>query len=93
MGLGQKMMKKPDRQEPVQSESESNQSHRRIDWAERTHDSVTRGLLAEDTRYFMHQSVSTPCLSVITKAEGAYIEDAKGRRYLDFHENKMYYIG
>jgi len=93
MGVGQKMMKKPDRQEPVQSESESNQSHRRIDWAERTHDSVTRGLLAEDTRYFMHQSVSTPCLSVITKAEGAYIEDAKGRRYLDFHGNNVHHIG
>jgi 4-aminobutyrate aminotransferase len=86
-------MKKPDRLEPSQSESESNKSRRRTDWAARTHDAVTRDLLAEDTRYFMHQESSTPCLSVVTQAEGAYIEDAKGRRYLDFHGNNVHHIG
>ena len=86
-------MKKPDRLEPTQSESESNKSLRRTDWAARTHDAVTRELLANDTRYFMHQEISTPCLSVVTQAEGAYIEDAKGRRYLDFHGNNVHHIG
>jgi 4-aminobutyrate aminotransferase len=49
--------------------------------------------LAEDADLFLHQSVSTPCLSVITKAEGPWIEDAEGRRYLDFHGNNVHHIG
>ena len=86
-------MKKPDRLEPTQSESESNKSLRRTDWAARTHDAVTKYLLAEDARYFMKQESSTPCLSVVTQAEGAYIEDAKGRHHLDFHGNNAHHIG
>ena len=82
-------MKKSERLEPTQSESESNKSLRRTEWGARTHDAVTRDLLANDTRYFMHQESSTPCLSVVTQAEGAYIEDEKGRRYLDFHGNNV----
>ena len=78
---------------PSQSEGESNLSHRRADWAKRTHDAATNDLLAEDTRYFLHQSVSTPCLSAISKAEGAWIEDMQGRRYLDFHGNNVHHIG
>ena len=41
----------------------------------------------------MKQESSTPCLSVVTQAEGSYIEDAKGRRYLDFHGNNAHHIG
>ena len=75
-------MKKPDRLEPTQSESEINKSLRRTGWVARTHEAVTRDLLADDTRYFMHQEISTPCLSVVTQAEGAYIEEAKGRPWI-----------
>jgi len=78
---------------PLQSEGEINTSARRADWARRTHDAETRERLSEDARYFLHQSVSTPCLSEIVKAEGAYIEDRQGRRYLDFHGNNVHHIG
>jgi 4-aminobutyrate aminotransferase len=50
-------------------------------------------LLARDGRAFLHQSVSTPCLNVIAKAEGIWIEDTAGRRYMDFHGNNVHHIG
>ena len=52
-----------------------------------------RTLLAEDERYFLRQSVSTPCLNAIVKAEGIWIEDTAGRRYMDFHGNNVHHIG
>ena len=50
-------------------------------------------LLAEDEKYFLRQSVSTPCLNAIAKAEGIWIEDTAGRRYMDFHGNNVHHIG
>jgi 4-aminobutyrate aminotransferase len=78
---------------PAQSEGEINTSPRRIAWAEKTHNGATWALLDEDAKHFLHQSVSSPCLSVIAKAEGAYIEDMQGHRYLDFHGNNVHHIG
>lgn len=78
---------------PEQSEGERNSSARRTDWAARSHDARTLEKLREDERYFLRQSVSTPCLSAIARAEGAYIEDVGGRRYLDFHGNNVHHIG
>ena len=56
-------------------------------------DEATRALLAADERHFLRQSVSTPCLNAIAKAEGIYIEDVAGRRYMDFHGNNVHHIG
>ncbi len=78
---------------PAQSEGEVNTSERRCAWAARTHDADTQEMLDEDARLFLHQSVSSPCMSVIAKAEGAYVEDLQGRRYLDFHGNNVHHIG
>ena len=78
---------------PALAESEVNTTSRRKRWAERTHNKSTQHLLEEDARYFLRQSVSTPCLSTIARAEGAYIEDTQGRRYLDFHGNNVHHIG
>jgi 4-aminobutyrate aminotransferase len=50
-------------------------------------------LLAEDERYFLRQSVSTPCLNAIVKAEGIFIEDTGGRRMMDFHGNNVHHVG
>jgi len=47
----------------------------------------------EDARHFLHQSLSTPVLNVIAKAEGAWIEDLAGRRYLDMHGNGVHNTG
>jgi 4-aminobutyrate aminotransferase len=79
--------------EPAQSESDTNQSPERRAWAQRNLDSAARKLLAEDEQYFLRQSVSTPCLNAIVKAEGIFIEDTAGRRAMDFHGNNVHHIG
>ena len=78
---------------PAAGESEVNTSARRRAWGEANHDADTRRRLAEDARHFLHQSVSTPCLSTIARAEGACITDTQGRRYLDFHGNSAHHVG
>jgi len=78
---------------PAASESDTNQSANRVAWAARHVDPATRALLDDDARLFLHQSVSTPCLTGIRKAEGIWIEDTAGRRYMDFHGNNVHHIG
>lgn len=77
----------------AQSESDTNLSDRRAAWQAAALDEATRDLLAADARYFLRQSVSTPCLNAIAKAEGIWIEDVAGRRYMDFHGNNVHHIG
>jgi 4-aminobutyrate aminotransferase len=78
---------------PAPSESDTNLSPERRAWAERNVDAAARALLAEDERYFLRQSVSTPCLNAIVKADGLFIEDTTGRRLMDFHGNNVHHIG
>src|SRR5262249_28428256 len=47
---------------PPQFLDDSNQSAERKAWQARALDGTTRQLLAEDGRYFLAQSMSTPCL-------------------------------
>ena len=77
---------------PAESESDTNRTARRAAW-QRNLDAATRALIAEDARWFLRQSVSTPCLSAVVKAEGIWIEDAGGRRCMDFHGNNVHHIG
>src|SRR5690242_10350217 len=76
----------------AQSEGDTNLTARRVAWQARSIDAATRGALQEDERYFLRQSVSTPCLNVVARAEGIYIEDMGGRRYMDFHGNNVHHI-
>lgn len=78
---------------PLQSEGDINQSPRRALWQRAHLDEGTRALLARDRDAFLHQSVSTPCLNAIARAEGIWIEDTAGRRYMDFHGNNVHHIG
>src|SRR5215213_8162756 len=78
---------------PSESESDTNQSTQRRAWADKNFDAEAQTLLAEDEKYFLHQSVSTPCLNAVAKAEGIWIEDTAGRRYRDFHGNNVHHIG
>lgn len=78
---------------PPPGESEINTTSQRIAWQARYLDEEGRRLLDEDARYFLRQSVSTPCLAVIHRAEGCWIEDSAGRRYLDFHGNSVHHLG
>ena len=72
---------------------DSNQSAERRSWQARALDDATRSLLEEDSRYFLAQSLSTPCLNGIRAADGIYIEDMAGRRYMDFHGNNVHHVG
>lgn len=78
---------------PAQSESDTNATPARSDWRARHINDEARTLLDRDAKSFIHQSVSTPCLSAIRHAEGIYIEDLAGRRYMDFHGNNVHHIG
>ena len=78
---------------PTQSEGDTNLTSRRAEWQARSLDANARALLARDEAAFLHQSVSTPCLNTISKAEGIWIEDTAGRRYMDFHGNNVHHIG
>lgn len=78
---------------PAQSEGDTNLSPARRAWADRNLDPEAATLLADDERYFLRQSVSTPCLNAIVAARGLYIEDTAGRRYMDFHGNNVHHIG
>ena len=77
---------------PRPGESDTNDTPLRRDWA-RTLGPNSVAIVAEDARLFLHQSVSSPCLSAIRRAEGIWIEDADGRRYMDFHGNNAHHIG
>jgi 4-aminobutyrate aminotransferase len=78
---------------PGAGEGDVNHSPRRRDWQARNVDAQGSALLARDARAFLHQSVSTPCLAAIRKAEGIYVEDTAGRRYMDFHGNNVHHVG
>ncbi len=75
------------------SESDTNLTSRRAEWQARSLDARAKALLDADSKAFLHQSVSTPCLNAIVRAEGIWIEDTAGRRYMDFHGNNVHHIG
>ena len=77
----------------VHTEGESNNSAARGAWSAKLKDAETRELLDRDAAAFLHQSLSSPCVSAIARAEGIWIEDAAGRRYMDFHGNSVHHIG
>ena len=76
----------------IPEEGDSNRSPRRKGWLDGL-DGPTRELVRRDADAFLHQSVSTPCLSAIRKAEGIWIEDTQGRRLMDFHGNSVHHVG
>ncbi len=74
-------------------EGDVNLSPRRAAWQRAHLDARTRALLAEDSAVFLHQSLSTPCFNALVRAEGPWIEDVQGRRYLDFHGTSVHHVG
>ena len=79
--------------EPDRSEGDINLGDRRTAWQAQHIDPATRALLDEDARWFLHQSMSTPCLNALDGAQGAWLTDTAGRRILDFHGNSLHQIG
>ncbi|UCF94456.1 MAG: aspartate aminotransferase family protein [Desulfobacterales bacterium] len=75
------------------SEGDINISPQRQQWQQKHIDAASRALLADDARYFLKQSLSTPCLNTMRACDGIYIEDLQGRRYMDFHGNNVHQVG
>ncbi len=80
-------------QVPQGAEGDVNSSPCRAEWQARHINSEARSILDRDQQYFLRQSVSTPCLNTIRKAEGIWIEDHNGKRFMDFHGNNVHHIG
>ena len=76
-----------------QSEGDVNLSPRRSAWTKKNIDENTSKILAEDERYFLHQSLSTPCLNAISESKGIYLKDMQGRQIMDFHGNSVHQVG
>ena len=66
---------------------------RRRTWQSHHLGAENRAIVEQDAERFLHQSVSTPCLTAVRGAEGIWIEDWDGRRYMDFHGNSVHHIG
>lgn len=77
----------------VHTEGEANTSPARADWQARNLGGRSAPLIARDSAVFLHQSLSTPCLATVARAEGIWIEDLDGRHYMDFHGNSVHHIG
>ncbi len=77
----------------LRSEGESNRSELRKAWQQAHLNDETLSLLEQDEKYFLRQSLSTPCLDVIDKCRGSYLENLQGKRILDFHGNSVHQVG
>ena len=76
----------------IKSEGDISISKQRRQWTRKL-PNKTKRLLKEDAKYFLHQALSTPCLNVIAKCDGLYVEDISGKRFMDFHGNEAHNVG
>jgi 4-aminobutyrate aminotransferase len=77
----------------LRSEGDLNISASRKAWAREHIDAETQRWLDLDAKYFLHQSLSTPCLNVLSGCEGINLEDLQGRSFMDFHGNNVHQVG
>lgn len=77
----------------LKKEGDINLGGRRAEWQQAHLDQQAQTTLAADSECFLHQAMSTPCLAPLEAAEGIYLQDTQGRRYMDFHGNNVHQIG
>ncbi|MCG9576233.1 aspartate aminotransferase family protein [Vibrio tubiashii] len=75
------------------SEGDVNTTAARQAWNASMDDKRTQALLKRDSDVFLHQAMSTPCLDTLEVAEGIYIQDSTGKKYMDFHGNNVHQLG
>ncbi len=75
------------------NEGDVNTTPARQAWNASMDDERTQALLRRDSEVFLHQAMSTPCLDTLEAAEGIYIQDATGKKYMDFHGNNVHQLG
>jgi len=72
---------------------DSNATDMRSRYWERNLTPAARVTFEEDSQVFLHQSLSTPVMNVLSRAEGVYIYDVDGRAYIDMHGNGIHNVG
>lgn len=77
----------------MMTEGDMNLSQQRNEWNESITNEETRYWLELDSRYFIHQAMSTPCLEIITQSNGSKLHTATGQEILDFHGNNVHQLG
>jgi 4-aminobutyrate aminotransferase len=75
------------------AEGDVNLSPRRRRYEEQHVGPATRAWLDRDSAAFVHQSLSTPCFDALVEAEGIWLTDVEGRRFMDFHGNNVHQVG
>jgi 4-aminobutyrate aminotransferase and related aminotransferases len=76
----------------LKQEGDVNLTNQRLIWQEGL-PPQTRIELEEDASRFIHQSLSTPCLEVLSDCEGPFLITSQGRKILDFHGNNVHHVG
>ena len=75
------------------TEGDVNLSEERQKWYDDYLGEESKALIDEDARYFLHQSLSTPCINILDSCSESFIYDLEGRSYLDFHGNNLHQVG
>ncbi|WP_069659006.1 aspartate aminotransferase family protein [Arcticibacter eurypsychrophilus] len=76
-----------------QTEGDVNLTEERKNWNAGIKGALTNDILEKDAKYFLHQSLSTPCLDVIDSSNGIDIINLEGKIYIDFHGNNVHHLG
>ena len=80
-------------EKPVSREQGDNNSTENRKTYNQNLDQETRLWIEEDSKYFLHQALSTPVMNVLSKTQGPYIVDLNGKKYLDLHGNGVHNAG
>ncbi len=62
-------------------------------WQNKLQETEASRFLERDKSQYLHQSLSTPCLDVLDRAEGVYLYAKSGKKYIDFHGNNVHQLG
>ena len=87
------MRKNKNNLDNLRSEGDLNISPHRRAWAKKHIDAETQRWLDLDAQYFLHQSLSTPCLNVLSHCESINLNDLQGHSFMDFHGNNVHQVG
>ncbi|MFB5191370.1 (R)-1-hydroxy-2-aminoethylphosphonate ammonia-lyase [Alicyclobacillus fastidiosus] len=73
-------------------EGDVNDSELRSTWLEGLSEG-TRALLSRDEQVFLSQSLSSPCVDVVTQSAGSTLRTLDGNVLYDFHGNNVHQLG
>ncbi|SDW44001.1 aspartate aminotransferase family protein [Paenibacillus sp. CF384] len=79
--------------EMSREQGDINQTDARSRYWSRNLSAAAQTVFEDDNRYFLHQSLSTPVMNVLSKTEGIHIYDMDGKAYIDMHGNGVHNVG